>query len=38
MIDEIIAYNKSFVEKKGYEKYLTDKYPDRRGGLPGIIK
>ena len=23
MIDQIIAYNKTFVEQKGYEKYLT---------------
>ena len=30
MIDEIIAYNKAFVAEKGYEKYLTDKYPDKR--------
>ena len=30
MIDKIIAYNKSFVESKGYEKYLTDKYPDKK--------
>ena len=25
MIDQIIAYNKSFVAQKGYEKYLTSK-------------
>ena len=30
MIDQIIAFNKTFVEAKGYEKYLTDKYPDKR--------
>ena len=30
MIDQIIAYNKDFVEQKGYEKYLTDKYPDKK--------
>lgn len=29
MIDQIIAYNKAFAEKKGYEKYLTSKYPTR---------
>ena len=23
MIDQIIAYNKTFVEQKGYEKYIT---------------
>ena len=26
MIDQIIDFNKSFVESKGYEKYITDKY------------
>ena len=31
MIDQIIDFNKSFVEQKGYEKYLTDKYPDKGG-------
>ena len=30
MIDQIIDFNKSFVEQKGYEKYLTDKYPDKK--------
>ena len=30
MIDQIIDYNKTFVEQKGYEKYLTDKYPDKK--------
>ena len=30
MIDQIIAFNKTFVEAKGYEKYLTDKYPDKK--------
>ncbi len=30
MIDQIIAYNKEFVEQKSYEKYLTDKYPDKK--------
>ena len=30
MIDQIIDYNKTFVESKGYEKYLTDKYPDKK--------
>ena len=32
MIDQIIDYNKSFVAQKGYEKYLTDKYPDKKLG------
>ena len=30
MIDEIIAYNKTFVASKGYEKYATDKYPNKK--------
>ena len=30
MIDQIIEYNKTFVAQKGYEKYLTDKYPDKK--------
>ena len=30
MIDQIIAFNKTFVERKGYEQYLTDKYPDKK--------
>ncbi len=29
MIDQIIDYNKTFVEQKGYEKYITDKLPIR---------
>ena len=30
MIDQILDYNKTFVEQKAYERYLTDKYPDKR--------
>ena len=30
MIDQIIDYNKTFVARKGYEQYLTDKYPDKK--------
>ena len=30
MIDQILDYNKDFVARKGYEKYLTDKYPDKK--------
>ena len=36
MIDQIIAYNSTFVAQKGYEKYLTDKYPDK-GGARDVI-
>ncbi len=30
MIDEILAFNKEFVENKNYEKYSTSKYPDKK--------
>ena len=30
MIDQIIDFNKTFVADKGYEKCLTDKYPDKK--------
>lgn len=30
MIEEIIRYNEGFVERKEYERFLTDKYPNRR--------
>ncbi|WP_310602784.1 beta-class carbonic anhydrase [Anaerosporobacter sp.] len=30
MINEILEFNKEFVENKGYEKYITNKYPDKK--------
>ena len=30
MIDQILEYNKKFVAEKGYERYVTDKYPDKK--------
>lgn len=30
MINEIMKFNREFVENKCYEKYLTSKYPDKR--------
>ena len=30
MIEEILLHNKNFVAEKGYEKYITTKYPDKR--------
>lgn len=30
MIDEILRYNREFVESKGYEQYATSKYPDKK--------
>lgn len=33
MIDELLSFNRSFVESKGYEKYITDKYPDKKTAI-----
>lgn len=30
MIKEILEYNRRFVEEKGYERFLTDKYPNKK--------
>lgn len=30
MINEMLRYNKAFVENNEYEKYLTGKYPDKK--------
>ena len=30
MIEDILKYNKEFVEKKAYEPYLTSIYPDKK--------
>ena len=30
MIDEILSFNRSFVARKGYEPFITDKYPARK--------
>lgn len=30
MIDQVIAFNKTFVAQKDYEKYLTDKFPSKK--------
>lgn len=30
MIDDIIVHNKEFVSQKRYERYVTDKYPDKK--------
>lgn len=29
-IDSILAFNREYVASKGYEKHLTDKYPDKK--------
>lgn len=30
MIDELLKYNREFVKNKGYERYITNKYPDKK--------
>ncbi len=30
MIDEILEFNRRFVAEKGYERFITDKYPNKR--------
>ncbi|MFF2482300.1 beta-class carbonic anhydrase [Paenibacillus sp. NPDC058071] len=30
IVSELLEVNRNFVEEKGYEPYLTDKYPDKR--------
>lgn len=30
MIEELLAFNREFVKNKGYEKYITNKYPDKK--------
>lgn len=30
MIDQILQYNREFVASKGYERFATDKYPDKK--------
>lgn len=30
MIEEILQYNRNFVAEKKYEKFITDKYPDKK--------
>ncbi len=30
MINEILQFNKEFVENKGYVKYITNKFPDKK--------
>lgn len=30
MINEILQYNRRFVEQRGYERYATDKYPNKQ--------
>ena len=30
MINEILEHNRRFVEERGYERFLTDKYPNKK--------
>lgn len=33
MIDEILEYNREFVKYKRYEKYITNKYPEKKTAI-----
>ena len=33
MINQILQFNREFVASKGYEQYVTDKYPDKKLAL-----
>ena len=37
MIDELVSYNREFVKNKGYEKYITNKYPDKKIAIVSCI-
>lgn len=30
MLDDILAFNREFVKNKGYEKYITNKFPEKK--------
>ena len=30
MIDELLKFNREFVKNKGYERFITNKYPDKK--------
>ena len=30
LLEELLAYNRAFVEQKGYEPYRTGKFPNRK--------
>ena len=29
-IDQVLEFNRQYVASKGYEKHLTDKFPDKK--------
>jgi len=33
MIDELLAFNRRFVAERGYERFATDKYPDKKTAI-----
>ena len=37
MLEDILKFNKEFVQNRGYEKYLTNKYPDKKIALITFI-
>lgn len=30
IVNQLMEFNKDFVENKEYEKYITDKYPEKK--------
>ena len=35
MIDELLKFNREFVKNKGYERFITNKYPDKKIAIIG---
>ena len=33
MLEEILEYNKEFVKNKNYEKFITNKYPEKKTAI-----
>lgn len=29
-IDDVLAFNREYVASRGYEKHITDKFPDKK--------
>ena len=37
MIDELLKFNREFVKSKGYERFITNKYPDKKIAIVSCI-
>ena len=38
MIDSILQFNKQFVTSKGYEPYVTEKFPAKKLAVPSCME